>query len=268
MGTMTHLVWRQLIKEKARTFTTILAMAVAATLTVATLIGINSARHSMYQDNIQNTGGLQFVLSKVNQETALAIQKKADISESVRYQQQGQISFADQVPNQPDSPLLMLPKPALQRLIQPILLEGRLPQNEQEVMLAQDLISDVYAVGKTVAAQRNGQRVVLKIVGSYRGYAGLMASDGAVTTGHFDGTKNYAVAAAFGNYGNFYAKLKKLTAQYHVGSDQQRMNELALKRAGESRDVKVRAMFVLLVIVVLSVIGLVSLALIYTSINL
>ncbi len=136
MGTMTHLVWRQLIKEKARTFTTILAMAVAATLTVATLIGINSARHSMYQDNIQNTGGLQFVLSKVNQETALAIQKKADISESVRYQQQGQISFADQVPNQPDSPLLMLPKPALQRLIQPILLEGRLPQNEQEVMLA------------------------------------------------------------------------------------------------------------------------------------
>lgn len=76
MGTMTHLVWRQLIKEKARTFTTILAMAVAATLTVATLIGINSARHSMYQDNIQNTGGLQFVLSKVNQETALAIQKK------------------------------------------------------------------------------------------------------------------------------------------------------------------------------------------------
>ena len=30
-----------------------------------------------------------------------------------------------------------------------------------------------------------------------------------------------------GNYGNFYAKLKKLTAQYHVGSDQQRMNELA-----------------------------------------
>lgn len=268
MGTMTHLVWRQLIKEKARTFTTILAMAVAATLTVATLIGINSARHSMYQDNIQNTGGLQFVLSKVNQETALAIQKKADISESVRYQQQGQISFADQVPNQPDSPLLMLPKPALQRLIQPILLEGRLPQNEQEVMLAQDLISDVYAVGKTVAAQRNGQRVVLKIVGSYRGYAGLMASDGAVTTGHFDGTKNYAVAAAFGNYGNFYAKLKKLTAQYHVGSDQQRMNELALERAGESRDVKVRAMFVLLVIVVLSVIGLVSLALIYTSINL
>ena len=46
------------------------------------------------------------------------------------------------------------------------------------------------------------------------------------------------------------------------------MNELALERAGESRDVKVRAMFVLLVIVVLSVIGLVSLALIYTSINL
>ena len=43
---------------------------------------------------------------------------------------------------------------------------------------------------------------------------------------------------------------------------------MALERAGESRDVKLRVMFALLVVVILSVIGFVSLALIYTSINL
>ena len=269
MGIVGHLTKEQLLGQKARTVTTILAMAVAATLTLATLIGIYSARHSMYQKNIQSTGGMQFAISQLDRQTAKAIGKDSAIAQSVVYQRQGTVDIKEPgVAKTMASPLLTLPKAAMQRLVKPVVLAGRLPKQPNEAILAQDLVTKQNRIGQIIQSRQQGKNIQLKIVGSYRGYAGLLPPDGVLTLGTVTGSKGYTVAAAFKDYSNFYGKLQALTTQYQVHSRQLAINDLALERAGESRDVKLRVMFALLVAVILGVIGFVSLALIYTSINL
>ncbi len=90
----------------------------------------------MYQKNIQSTGGMQFAISQLDRQTAKAIGKDSAIAKSVVYQRQGTVDIKEPgVAKTMASPLLTLPKAAMQRLVKPVVLAGALPKQPTKPFL-------------------------------------------------------------------------------------------------------------------------------------
>lgn len=75
MGIINRITKRTLQGEMGRTLLTIFSMGIAATLVIATLVGFTSSQNSLYQKQLKDTGGMQFVIRNVPRENAAKLRR-------------------------------------------------------------------------------------------------------------------------------------------------------------------------------------------------
>ncbi len=139
MGIVGHLTEKeQLFGGKKRDgMTTILAMAIAAALTLATsnrhLFGETFDVSKEYPKYWRHA----VAISQLDRQTAKAMGKTSAIAKSVVYQRQGTVNVLRNRESRKTmaSPLLTLPKAAMQRLVKPVVLAGALPNSQTKPFL-------------------------------------------------------------------------------------------------------------------------------------
>lgn len=265
MGIMTHLAWRTWRSDRGRTWLTILAMTIATTLAVATLVGLRSAQISVYRYDTQEAGGYVVAFPKVPANRVAALRAEPGLAKTTTYQTAGSVRVPQNSSDEQASmPWLKLTPAAMRQLVAPVLIKGRVPQHADEVAIPAFVAADAKHM-LTVTQGKTKRR--LKVVGWYRSYSNTLLDLGIITvTNQASGVQT--VVASPSGFSNLQAELKAMAKRAHIAPKTIRTNDQALQYMGAGQDRRSQAAVAATVGVVLLIIGSVALVMIYTSINL
>lgn len=270
MGILTKLGWRQLRVERGRTLLTIAAMTLAATLAVATLVGLRSLQDSMYQYQLSSTGGMAVAFPATNAQTVAKLSASPLLTQTQQYADEGAVRVDHTKTNDITGTIhLTAVTPASKPALQNMLASGRLPQAADEVLLADVLVTAQRKLGSTIQVKSAGHTHQYRVVGTTNVYAGSFIPTGGVLriTPQLPG-RRITLLAALKNPATGKADMVRLTKAHDLPVSQLRLANQALKVMWGAGDTKARTTQITIVVVMLAVIGVVALIMIYTSINL
>ncbi|MFD1430003.1 ABC transporter permease [Lacticaseibacillus mingshuiensis] len=269
MGILTKLSLRSLREEKSRTILTIVAMTIAATLAVATLVGLRSVQISMYQRAVQSEAGLVVRFPGVTAEKAEKLQNSSQFSKTAAFEEVGESQLTGMT-DQQDSGVQVyrLTAKDLKLMATPILAAGRLPQTSDEILVPSYAIGDGSAIGQRETVHINGQKRRLLVVGTIDMYAmsPIAGNSLVMLTKTLTGKRTVMVAPA--SFGGLHARMSALAKTAGIHPKTVTYDESALMIMGASGNAKSQAILVSVVLAALLVIGGVALIMIYMSINL
>lgn len=270
MGILTKLGWRQLRVERGRTLLTIAAMTLAATLAVATLVGLRSLQDSLYQYQLSSTGGMAVAFPATNAQTVAELSASPLLTQTQQYADEGAVKVDHTKTSDITGAIhLTAVTPATKPALKSMLASGRLPRAADEVLLADVLVTAQRRLGSTIQVTTGSQSHQYRVVGTTNVYAGSFIPTGGVLriTPHLPG-RRITLLAALKNPATGKADMVSLTKAHDLPVSQLRLVEQALKVMWGAGDTKARATQITIVVVMLAVIGVVALIMIYTSINL
>lgn len=269
MGIITKLSWRSLRTERSRTLMTIGAMTIAATLVVATLVGLRSLQTAFYHLELNDTGGMVATFPVSPASTAKRLAADPAFVKTLRYQVSGKTVVAGTTHTKITA---TLPTTSLalgdRKQLAPLLYSGRLPRQTDEVLLATELMGNKRQVGQRVAITIAGRTAHYRIVGTVSPYSRTYFPTTGVVRLLPRLTGKQALAVLPKNSFNLRHRLGAMAAANGLNPKQVTYNTLALAVLGEADQSRSVKTILAVLVIILTIIGAVSLTLIYTSINL
>ena len=264
MKTTWKLSLRLLKTDIKRTIMTIIAMAIAATLAVAVLVGLRSGQRTMFDIQTKDSGGYVMQFNNVPVSGQKEILNNSAFKLTAISQTKGtfEVDDSDYYVN---IDFKTMPRKSLYDLAKPILTSGRLPNAKNEVLVP-DGYDDI--VDGKVTFTIAGKKQTFNVVGRMMNFTGSLVNTGSILgySDDFSGPINIAVIPK--RYTNFYAEMDKIAAKAKVKKKDLQFLNSALQTMGQSRGIGAAAVTTTVVLVILAIIGVVALILIYTSINL
>lgn len=262
MGIISRLSLKMWRTDRTRTLLTILAMTIAATLAVATMVGLRSSQVSLYNFTAQQANGYTVKFPEVNAQNAKKIEQSSLFTKTASYHNVGNVALGDT--EQTLDLLEMTPK-SMNEVVKPNLIRGRLPQKEGEVVLV-DVFSNQIKGSKIKLTKDNKVRDI-KIVGWLNSYARSPIDMLAMITYTPEIKGNKSVMGVPASFLGLDNKVKTLARDVGANRNEIYYND-ALNYMGVSQSKVAFWSIAGTVIVILLLIGIVSLIVIYTSINL
>ncbi|WP_203624673.1 ABC transporter permease [Lacticaseibacillus sp. 866-1] len=269
MGIITKLSWRSLRTERGRTLMTIGAMTIAATLMVASLVGLRSLQTTLYHLELSNTGGMVANFPAGPASTVKRLAANPAFVKTLRYQVNGKTIVAGKTHTKitaslPTTSLAMRDR----KQLKPLLYSGRLPRHADEVLVSAELISKKRQVGQRLPITIAGRTAQYRIVGTVSPYSQTYFPTTGVVRLVPQLTGNQALAVLTKSPVNLRHRLGALAAANGLNPKQVTYNTLALSVMGEANQSRSVRTILAVLVIILAIIGAVSLTLIYTSINL
>lgn len=264
MKTTWKLSLRLLKTDMKRTIMTIIAMAIAATLAVAVLVGLRSGQRTMFDIQTKDSGGYVMQFNNVPVSGQKEILNNSAFKLTAISQTKGTFEVDDSN-YYVNIYFKTMPRKSLYDLAKPILTSGRLPNAKNEVLVP-DGYDDI--VDGKVTFTIAGKKQTFNVVGRMMNFTGSLVNTGSILgySDDFSGPINIAVIPK--RYTNFYAEMDKIAAKAKVKKKDLQFLNSALQTMGQSRGIGAAAVTTTVVLVILAIIGVVALILIYTSINL
>lgn len=264
MKTTWKLSLRLLKTDMKRTIMTIIAMAIAATLAVAVLVGLRSGQRTMFDIQTKDSGGYVMQFNNVPVSGQKEILNNSAFKLTAISQTKGTFEVDDSN-YYVNIDFKTMPRKSLYDLAKPILTSGRLPNAKNEVLVP-DGYDDI--VDGKVTFTIAGKKQTFNVVGRMMNFRGSLVNTGSILgySDDFSGPINIAVIPK--RYTNFYAEMDKIAAKAKVKKKDLQFLNSALQTMGQSRGIGAAAVTTTVVLVILAIIGVVALILIYTSINL
>ena len=264
MKTTWKLSLRLLKTDIKRTIMTIIAMAIAATLAVAVLVGLRSGQRTMFDIQTKDSGGYVMQFNNVPVSGQKEILNNSAFKLTAISQTKGTFEVDDSN-YYVNIDFKTMPRKSLYDLAKPILTSGRLPNAKNEVLVP-DGYDDI--VDGKVTFTIAGKKQTFNVVGRMMNFTGSLVNTGSILgySDDFSGPINIAVIPK--RYTNFYAEMDKIAAKAKVKKKDLQFLNSALQTMGQSRGIGAAAVTTTVVLVILAIIGVVALILIYTSINL
>lgn len=264
MKTTWKLSLRLLKTDIKRTIMTIIAMAIAATLAVAVLVGLRSGQRTMFDIQTKDSGGYVMQFNNVPVSGQKEILNNSAFKLTAISQTKGTFEVDDSN-YYVNIYFKTMPRKSLYDLAKPILTSGRLPNAKNEVLVP-DSYDDI--VDGKVTFTIAGKKQTFNVVGRMMNFTGSLVNTGSILgySDDFSGPINIAVIPK--RYTNFYAEMDKIAAKAKVKKKDLQFLNSALQTMGQSRGIGAAAVTTTVVLVILAIIGVVALILIYTSINL
>lgn len=264
MKTTWKLSLRLLKTDIKRTIMTIIAMAIAATLAVAVLVGLRSGQRTMFDIQTKDSGGYVMQFNNVPVSGQKEILNNSAFKLTAISQTKGTFEVDDSN-YYVNIDFKTMPRKSLYDLAKPILTSGRLPNAKNEVLVP-DGYDDI--VDGKVTFTIAGKKQTFNVVGRMMNFTGSLVNTGSILgySDDFSGPINIAVIPK--RYTNFYAEIDKIAAKAKVKKKDLQFLNSALQTMGQSRGIGAAAVTTTVVLVILAIIGVVALILIYTSINL
>lgn len=264
MKTTWKLSLRLLKTDMKRTIMTIIAMAIAATLAVAVLVGLRSGQRTMFDIQTKDSGGYVMQFNNVPVSGQKEILNNSAFKLTAISQTKGTFEVDDSN-YYVNIDFKTMPRKSLYDLAKPILTSGRLPNAKNEVLVP-DGYDDI--VDGKVTFTIAGKKQTFNVVGRMMNFTGSLVNTGSILgySDDFSGPINIAVIPK--RYTNFYAEMDKIAAKAKVKKKDLQFLNSALQTMGQSRGIGAAAVTTTVVLVILAIIGVVALILIYTSINL
>ena len=264
MKTTWKLSLRLLKTDIKRTIMTIIAMAIAATLAVAVLVGLRSGQRTMFDIQTKYSGGYVMQFNNVPVSGQKEILNNSAFKLTAISQTKGTFEVDDSN-YYVNIYFKTMPRKSLYDLAKPILTSGRLPNAKNEVLVP-DGYDDI--VDGKVTFTIAGKKQTFNVVGRMMNFTGSLVNTGSILgySDDFSGPINIAVIPK--RYTNFYAEMDKIAAKAKVKKKDLQFLNSALQTMGQSRGIGAAAVTTTVVLVILAIIGVVALILIYTSINL
>lgn len=264
MKTTWKLSLRLLKTDIKRTIMTIIAMAIAATLAVAVLVGLRSGQRTMFDIQTKDSGGYVMQFNNVPVSGQKEILNNSAFKLTAISQTKGTFEVDDSN-YYVNIYFKTMPRKSLYDLAKPILTSGRLPNAKNEVLVP-DGYDDI--VDGKVTFTIAGKKQTFNVVGRMMNFTGSLVNTGSILgySDDFSGPINIAVIPK--RYTNFYAEMDKIAAKAKVKKKDLQFLNSALQTMGQSRGIGAAAVTTTVVLVILAIIGVVALILIYTSINL
>jgi putative ABC transport system permease protein len=275
MGIINRITKRTLQGEMGRTLLTILSMGIAATLVIATLVGFTSSQNSLYQRQLQDTGGMQFVIMDVPRGNVAKLRQNPGFKQSLAFANLGRMKLPKGIEDYDDlsrtgSPLVGMDKAALDQLIKPMIVTGRLPRNSTELVIPIDSTKGISFLNKRIKVQTAAGVKHFTVVGTINGYHEFGNAYRWITKNGQAATGTVNVAGVFTDVNRIRSRLATLAKQAGIGKSEQRIifNEQAMRLLGAGRNMADNATIAGLLTMILTIIGLAAGMMIYTSINL
>lgn len=272
MGIINRITKRTLQGEMGRTLLTIFSMGIAATLVIATLVGFTSSQNSLYQKQLKDTGGMQFVIRNVPRENAAKLRRNTAFQKSLAFAELGTMKLPKSIDAYGDpAPLVAMDKAALRQLVQSQLAVGRLPRKSTELVIPTDIALNQSAIGKTITVKTQSGPKRFTIVGAINSYHTFNSAYLWITfTNSVTSAKTVSVAGALTDVNRIRSRLTALAQQAGVKRPKESVlfNERALSLLGAGTNLTDKATIVGLLTIILTIIGLAAGMMIYTSINL
>ncbi|WP_125576706.1 ABC transporter permease [Lapidilactobacillus mulanensis] len=274
MSIMTKLSIRSLRTELARTIMTILAMAIAATMAVAVLVGLRSMQISMYNYYVKDSAGQQVSFSGVSRQRVKAFRDEEAFANTAAYTTKNNVAIkeikAGEYGADKDNPLTQITiTPADLKLAgKQLLVGGRLPRKSNEVMLSEMLIGGDVKIGRTITVKTGQDTHKYRVVGVMSQFKGFLTEGQIIHTASTLPAGRQVVMAKVKSTRDIHQKMPMLAKRYGVKARSIIYQEQALNIIGESADSKTKWALVAVVVAVLAIIGVAALIMIYTSINL
>ncbi|WP_262314784.1 FtsX-like permease family protein [Lacticaseibacillus parakribbianus] len=255
--------WQNLRQTPARTLLTILAMGVAATLAVASLVGLRSAQRSLFSYQRDQTQAL-IGFSDLTEKQRRSLTATNELVHQHQFVTTGTARLGkNKLP-------AVVVTPATMRQLGPALLSsGRLPRRATEALLADNWLGGHAKLGDWLTIRQNGQRRRIRVVGtmspynrSYLTTGGLLQQQSRLPAGR------YGLLADLTATQNARARVAALATKAGVTASHYQLNDDALAVMGEANKRQTRLIIIGTVAGVLAVISVAALLLIYTSINL
>ncbi|MFD1392466.1 FtsX-like permease family protein [Lacticaseibacillus jixianensis] len=269
MGIITKLSWRSLRTERSRTLMTIGAMTIAATLMVASLVGLRSLQTTLYDLELSNTGGMVANFPASPASTVKRLAAEPAFAKTLRYQVDGKTIVGGKTHTKITA---SLPTTSLAigdcKQLKPLLYSGRLPRKADEVLLSAELISKKRQVGQRISITVAGRTAQYRIVGTVSPYSRTYFPTTGVLRLVPKLTGNQSLAVLTKSPVNVRHRLGALAAANGLNSKQVDYNSMALSVMGEANQSRSVRTILAVLVIILAIIGAVSLTLIYTSINL
>lgn len=264
MKTTWKLSLRLLKTDIKRTIMTIIAMAIAATLAVAVLVGLRSGQRTMFDIQTKDSGGYVMQFNNVPVSGQKEILNNSAFKLTAISQTKGTFEVDDSN-YYVNIDFKTMPRKSLYDLAKPILTSGRLPNAKNEVLVP-DGYDDI--VDGKVTFTIAGKKQTFNVVGRMMNFTRSLVNTGSILgySDDFSGPINIAVIPK--RYTNFYAEMDKIAAKAKVKKKDLQFLNSALQTMGQSRGIGAAAVTTTVVLVILAIIGVVALILIYTSINL
>ncbi|WP_225047074.1 FtsX-like permease family protein [Lacticaseibacillus kribbianus] len=254
--------WQNLRQTPARTLLTILAMGIAATLAVASLVGLRSAQSSLFTYQVAQTQAI-VRFSDLSQDQLHRLIKEPLLIHQRRYVTTTLHHGKDAVP-------AVTVTPAVLRKLGPALLSGgRLPRTASEALVTDTLLPEGTALGDWLTLTQAGKPRRVRVVGVMNRYSpSYLDPSGIIQVRHTLPEGRDTLMADLATTRDAHNRVAGMAAKAGVGPTQYQLNDDALKVMGESDKAKTRLIIVGTVAGVLAVISIAALLLIYTSINL
>jgi putative ABC transport system permease protein len=273
MGIINRITKRTLQGEMGRTLLTIFSMGIAATLVIATLVGFTSSQNSLYQKQLEDTGGMQFVIMDVPRENVAKLRQNPALQKSLAVADLGEFKLpkgiSDHLTGTPQ--LAAMDKTALNQLIKPLLVTGRVPRSDSELIVPMDAVFQKSLIGKPMTLQTANGPKQFTVVGTINGYHEFTAAYRWVTmSGSSIPVKRVHVTGVLTDINRLRTHAIFLAQQAGVkdAKNQVIFNDQALQMIGAGTNLKDKATIIGLLGIILTVIGLAAGMMIYTSINL
>ncbi|WP_179395897.1 ABC transporter permease [Lacticaseibacillus absianus] len=270
MGILTKLGWRSLRTTRGRTLMTIGAMALAATLAVASLVGLRSVQMSFYRYALQNTGGMLAALPATTPAKAAKLRADPAFRKTVSYVEEGRATLGQTRTNHIQEPFhLAALASADKAMLKPLLVSGRVPARADEVLMSDLLVTDHRNVGSTIKVTVAKRTKTYRVVGTMNGYnPSFLPTDGLIRVAAKRPAGRTVVMVDLKSLSDARAQLKAITKRAGLKQDQLQVNDEALSTMWGSADARKRSTLVTVVAVIMAIVGAVALIMIYTSINL
>ena len=155
MSIMNTITWKSMRKNKNRTLVTLIAIILAAAVFTSILTMAVSALDFLIRSEKNRAGGYYTRFSYLDEKTAMAITQNETVKNASSFDVLGFVKMEDEESNW-SSFLLASIDDAFSSMMPLSLVEGRMPQNANEILLpkqAVDVFSyygSPYAVGETV----------------------------------------------------------------------------------------------------------------------
>ncbi|WP_125608389.1 ABC transporter permease [Lapidilactobacillus bayanensis] len=273
MNVITRLNLRSFRTEKKRTIATILAMAIAATMAVAILVGFRSVQLTIYNRERQATGGvIAFNQITARQKDKLLASGHFASTASLKEMKPVKLVDKKRLPTALKTPnhfeITELTSKNLNKLVAPLLESGHLPKTQQEILIPNDLSSEQNRSGQKLTVLAAGQKKDYQIVGTYNAYLPGFVPTGLITYDQQQVATSETLIVTPKNLTAIRAQAQQLASNNQISAKQLSFNENALLMLGQSTNAHQRVELYSTILICLVIVGIAALILIFTSINL
>ncbi|WP_125705241.1 ABC transporter permease [Lacticaseibacillus daqingensis] len=270
MGILAKLGWRHLRTTRGRTALTIGAMGLAATLAMATLVGLRSFQTSFYQYELRNTGGMVAAFPATTPAKAAKLRANAAFDQTISFVDAGRATIGTTKTDSIGDPFrLTVTTPAATAALKPMLVNGRLPRKASEVLLSDMLVTAHRNIGQRIQVTVAGKTQRFRIVGTTNGYGGNFLSTRGVlqVVPHLPAGRTVVMASLKSPWQG-HQRLQAITKQAGLAPRDLQVNLAALTWMWGAKSNDSQAKQIAVVGTILAIVGAVALIMIYTSINL